>query len=130
MSNVSCISLVRRTVKGEVCVLCVWNQRFHGYTLPGGKQDEGETDEQTQARELLEETGCRTKSAKFAFSTPHTVVYEGAPRTFQVRVFVVREANPPGVGEPGCPVAWLPIPVLLAISPFSDFYVEMFKRVW
>lgn len=42
---------------GEVEVLLVHRPRYDDWSFPKGKCDEGETFEQTAARELLEETG-------------------------------------------------------------------------
>lgn len=134
--KVAAVSLVRNST-GEV--LCVWNQRYHGWTLPGGKLEEGESSESAQVRELLEETGMRTLSSKRVYSSTHRTPTRPDPRVesevVEVHVYVVeaegdpREEDTEWEVEPGCPVAWLQRSVLLAVSPFSAFYEGMFASV-
>jgi 8-oxo-dGTP pyrophosphatase MutT (NUDIX family) len=73
-------------------VLLSWRHRFvpdvWNYELPGGLVDLGETPEQTVAREILEETGYRTRSLRPAVefepmvgmlrSRHHVFIAEGA----------------------------------------------------
>jgi 8-oxo-dGTP pyrophosphatase MutT (NUDIX family) len=48
-----------RRAKGDVQVLVVHRPRYDDWSFAKGKQDPGETDEQTAAREVEEETGFR-----------------------------------------------------------------------
>jgi ADP-ribose pyrophosphatase YjhB (NUDIX family) len=130
------VSLVRNPA-GEV--LCVWNQRYHGWTLPGGKLEHGESSESAQARELLEETGMRTVNSRRVYTRTHrtpTLPDHRIPsETVEVHVYIVqaegdqREDDEPWEVEPGCPVAWLAQSVLLALSPFNAFYEGMFASL-
>jgi 8-oxo-dGTP diphosphatase len=52
----------RRTSKGVVKVLLVHRQRYDDWSLPKGKLDPGETDEQCAVREVEEETGLRCEA--------------------------------------------------------------------
>src|SRR5208337_2707287 len=49
--NRAAVSYVERS---DGRILCVWNSRYGGWTLPGGKVEEGETVEAAQARELYD----------------------------------------------------------------------------
>jgi 8-oxo-dGTP pyrophosphatase MutT (NUDIX family) len=49
----------RVDVDGTVRVLLVHRPRYDDWTIPKGKVDEGETDEQCAVREVEEETGLR-----------------------------------------------------------------------
>lgn len=106
-------------------ILCVWNKRYNGWSMPGGLVKDNETVEAGQARELFEETGLITVSAKLMFSGPHnTSVPTG--RASLVYVFNVVVSGEPREMENGCPIAWLTYEEFLQQSPFSDFYKNVF----
>jgi 8-oxo-dGTP pyrophosphatase MutT (NUDIX family) len=51
--------VIRRTSKGTWQVLLVHRPRYDDWSLPKGKADPGERDEETALREVEEETGLR-----------------------------------------------------------------------
>ena len=51
--------VIRRTPKGAWQVLLVHRPRYDDWSLPKGKADPGERDEETALREVEEETGLR-----------------------------------------------------------------------
>ena len=114
---VAAVSLIERS---DGRILCVWNRRYLGWSLPGGKVEPGETNGQAQERELKEETGLETLSRKSLYRGPHN----GAT----VHVFLITTRGQPRVMEKGCPVAWLSREEFLAESPFADFYRELFAN--
>ena len=111
-------------------ILCVWNSRYGGWTLPGGKVEEGETIQAAQERELYEETCLRTLRA-FPLYTAETCVKSATDdRGRLVHVFRVEpETYKAFQGEPGRPIAWFTREEFLRWSPFAEFYVEMFESL-
>lgn len=57
------------TVKNNDKVLVVTNRRFGGFTLPGGKTEDGELQEEAAFRELYEETGILPNALKYLGSS-------------------------------------------------------------
>jgi 8-oxo-dGTP pyrophosphatase MutT (NUDIX family) len=53
--------VVLREVDGETQVVVVHRPRYDDWSLPKGKSEDGETDEETAIREVEEETGWRAE---------------------------------------------------------------------
>lgn len=140
----SAISIVPR-LDGKLLV--VWNRQHQGWAFPGGKVEEGEEPDQTQRRELREETSLETVFASRLYTAPSSIdrcsrchafanslgVYEtcwfnGPLHDWTARmvtVFLVAAVGEPREVEAGCPVCWMTLDELLAVSPFRDFYKKM-----
>ena len=103
-------------------VLVVWNKRFHGWTMPGGMVETGETLEQAQARELLEETGLGTHEAVLVYRAELRLPPPKQDRSSDVHFFRVLAYGQPRQGESDCPVTWLSWEDLCSASPFREFY--------
>lgn len=114
-------------------ILCVWNKRYQGFSLPGGMVEDGETVEHAQERELFEETGLRTSSA-YEFHVgehglrPISGEREGS-RASVVHVFFVATKGTPVAKEPGTALAWLSPQQFVDFSPFGRFYRKVFAKV-
>lgn len=114
--------------RGDGRILCVWNSRYGGWTLPGGKVEEDEEIWQAQRRELYEETGLTTYRASPLY-TAETCVKD-APRDRGRLVYVFRVETTDSwfkQMEPDHPVAWFTRDQFLKWSPFAEFYVGMFE---
>jgi len=53
--------VVLREVDGKTQVVVVHRPRYNDWSLPKGKSEDGETDEETAVREVEEETGWRAE---------------------------------------------------------------------
>ena len=111
-------------------ILSVWNSRYGGWTLPGGKVEFYETPAAAQMRELFEETGLRTHLAVPIYTAETCIKDAPEDRGRMVHVFRVtpfswdaREV------EPGHPVTWFTREEFLKWSPFAEFYVGMFEVI-
>ncbi len=112
-------------------LLCVWNQRYGGWSLPGGMVEPGETIEKAMVRELKEETGCEVFSASRLYEGPHGIKNEDNSRASMVYIYRVRvrKTGEPREMEVGCPVTWLTRAQFLKWSPFAPFYEKVFAAV-
>jgi ADP-ribose pyrophosphatase YjhB (NUDIX family) len=117
------VSLV---VRDDDRILCVWNRRYGGWSLPGGRVEDGETPEMAQARELREETGCLTVLRTFLFEGPHGMEHVDPSRAGWVVVYHVTIDGEPREMELSCPVAWFTRDEFLLWSPFAAFYKKVF----
>lgn len=91
---------------GSVEVLLVHRSRYDDWSLPKGKRDPGETDEQTAFREVEEETGLRCRLGVELASTSY-VDRRGRPKT--VRYWAMEPVS--GEFQPGeevDKVRWVP----------------------
>jgi 8-oxo-dGTP diphosphatase len=119
------VSIVERD---DGLLLCVWNRRYSGWSLPGGLVEDGETVEQAQARELREETSLETVARELVYDGP-TGLAHAASRAGHVTIFRVLVKGEPRESEPGCPIRWLARAEFLASSPFAPLYRRVFAKL-
>ena len=108
-------------------ILCVWNRRYQGWGLPGGKVEPGEFLTQALAREMLEEIGVTPQHMTPLYDAPTVSSDSGR----HVHVFAVEPGQSfvPRAMEKDCPIEWRTPEDLLINSPFASFYEKMFKAI-
>ena len=98
-------------------VLLVHRPKYDDWTLPKGKRDPGETDEECALREVLEETGLQCRLGRELRGTAY-VDRKGRPKT--VRYWVMEIVD--GCFEPNDEVdelRWLPPSDALALLSYE-----------
>ena len=122
-NKIAAVSLI---IAADRKLLTVHNRRYNGLLMPGGRVERGESPEQAQARELLEETSLHTLDRELVYVAP--IAPAGfSDRASIVYVYRVFPRGEPRENEPGCPVAWATQEEFLRGCPFWDFYARMFS---
>lgn len=75
MKENSAGGVVFRKRNGEIGILMI-EDRFGHWTLPKGKQEQGETDEETALREIEEETGIQGRIVQALVSIEYTYEHQ------------------------------------------------------
>jgi 8-oxo-dGTP diphosphatase len=83
----------RRNAGGEIEILLIHRPRYDDWSVPKGKRDDGESDEQCAIREMQEETGVLGELGK-ALPTAMYTDHRGRPK--EVAYWLMEIAN----GEP------------------------------
>jgi 8-oxo-dGTP pyrophosphatase MutT (NUDIX family) len=99
--------VVWRRVQGRLEVVLVHRPRYDDWTLPKGKVDAGETDEQAALREVLEEASIRAEIGK---ELPSTTYLDRSGKNKRVRYWAmtVVEGIPAGDNEVDL-AEWVPL---------------------
>ena len=112
--------VVLHTVDGVAHVLVIHRPAYDDWSLPKGHVDDGESLEDTAAREVAEETGVTAHVVRPAGSTEHEVERDGVRATKRVHWFVMEPAGErpvdPSSRTPDAEVdraAWWPVTVAL-----------------
>lgn len=119
------IALITNPKDGKI--LCVWNRRYKGWGLPGGKVEPGEGTIAALMRELREETGLETANCMAIYRAPTESSDSGREvHVFRVEVLELPKSTP-YTCEEGSEVDWKTREELLLGSPFKSFYEKLFK---
>ena len=113
-------------VRADGRMLCVWNKRYKGWSMPGGKVEDNETFEEAQSRELYEETGIVDVDMGPCVWRHHAT-FEFAGMYFDQLSGLVLP-NGTEIAE-GCPVVWMTREDFLDNSPFALFYRKVFEEL-
>jgi 8-oxo-dGTP diphosphatase len=91
----------------DVAVLVAHRPKYDDWSLPKGKRDPGETDEEAALREVAEEVGVR---ARLGRERPSTTYHdrEGRPKVVRYWEMTVVEGEA-GAGDGVDEVRWLPV---------------------
>lgn len=111
-------------VREDGNVLVAWNRRFGGWSLPGGKADEGELPVVAAAREFSEECG--------SFVLPTNLVWlatvpSPAQPEYLVHLFLARQIfGEPKQVEEDTKLAWITLEELRESKPFGASNAQHF----
>lgn len=113
--------VILRTVAGAVEVLVVHRDRYGDWTLPKGKRDPGESDEQAALREVEEETGL---PCLIVGPGGHSDYIDPKGRPKHVVYFRMEPAEPDAPPRPHNPAEvdearWLPVEQASAILSYD-----------
>jgi 8-oxo-dGTP diphosphatase len=103
--------LVWRSAGETVEVVVVHRPRYDDWTLPKGKAEPGETDEETAVREVEEETGLRCTLGPELVSTSY-VDNKGRPKVVRYWTMQVDAAQPWEPDHEVDEVRWVPVEAL------------------
>jgi 8-oxo-dGTP pyrophosphatase MutT (NUDIX family) len=131
------VSLIERY---DGMILCVWNKRYQGWSLPGGMMEPTDADlSAAQRRELLEETSLQTSQAQRVWMGPHGLKPQASERSLAEReaekrasfvcLFRVSSIGIPRQTEADCPVCWMTKEEFVRLYPFGVFYEKVFKDI-
>lgn len=105
---IPCVGAVVHDARGRLLLVFRGHEPALGqWSIPGGRVEPGETDEQAVGRELAEETGLRGEVVRYLGS-----VLRAAPGggTFEIRDFLVRPVGPdlePVAGDDAADARWV-----------------------
>jgi 8-oxo-(d)GTP phosphatase len=112
--------VVLHTLDGVTHALVIHRPAYDDWSLPKGHVDDGESLEDTAAREVAEETGVTARVVRPAGTTEHEVERDGVRATKRVHWFVMQPADgshvDPSSRTPDAEVdraAWWPLGVAL-----------------
>lgn len=123
-----------RNLPAAACVL-VFNERGevlavsrkhdpNDFGLPGGKQEPGESFEETAIRETLEETGIKLKNLRFVFERETEGEVDYYTATFMAEVDGNSE---PSTSEEGR-AKWVP-PIKIIEGCFGEYNKKLFEKL-
>jgi ADP-ribose pyrophosphatase YjhB (NUDIX family) len=108
-------------------ILCIWNKRFHGWTLPGDRIKANESPDEAVRRALYNELNLDLGTIDLIYSSSSVQRQAVASMVYVFRTDI--ENQTPEEQENGCPFSWMQRSLLLACSPFGGFYKIMFSRI-
>jgi ADP-ribose pyrophosphatase YjhB (NUDIX family) len=113
---------------GHSRILCVWNDRYLGWTLPGGLMEPTDASRgEALQREVREETGLIVVEAHLVAERRHDKKPDNNPRARSSRLSLFRARVQGAVKamEDNRPVMWMPVEQYLKVAPFADLYGEI-----